>query len=82
MATIAAANKVPRMLALKIMEDKKAGDIIKIGEQVKMTPLDDEKQEKLNSKLDLTGIENWTQEQKDQVKQLFVDYGCLFPLES
>ena len=49
---------------------------------VNMTPLGEEDQKKLNSKLDLNQIQNWTEEQKEQVKQLFYEYGHLFALNS
>ena len=65
-ATISAANEVPKMLAPKISETESEKDILIDGEQIKMTPLDEIKQKKLNEKLDLSGIEHWTEEQKSQ----------------
>ena len=81
-ATISAANEVPKMLAPKISETESEKDILIDGEQIKITPLDEIKQKKLNEKLDLSGIEHWTEEQKSQAWQLFVDFGWLFALES
>ena len=46
-----------------------------------MTPLPPEQQKKLISKLDLTGIEDWNQEDKKTVDELFKEYGRLFALE-
>ena len=47
-----------------------------------MVPLEPEKQGLLRKKLDLSGTSEWTWEQKDQVEQLFFDYGHLFALDS
>ena len=49
--------------------------------EVKLTPLSPEQQKKLNSKLDLMGIEEWSQEDKKAVDELFREYGRLFALE-
>ena len=46
-----------------------------------MERLNEEQQAKLMTKLHLTGIENWTKEDQDLVKQLFKDFGQLFTLE-
>ena len=46
-----------------------------------MTPLPPEQQKKLNDKLDLTGIEEWSQEDKKALDELFREYGRLFALE-
>ena len=67
---MAAANVVPHMLAPKIG-----------GGEVKVTPLSPEQQKKLNSKLDMTGIKEWSQEDKRAVDELFKEYGRLFALE-
>ena len=45
-----------------------------------MAPLSPEQQEKLKSKLDLTGINDWSQEDKKAVEELFQEYGGLFAL--
>ena len=46
-----------------------------------MTLLSPEQQKKLNNKLDLTGIEEWSPEDKKAVDELFKEYGRLFALE-
>ena len=51
------------------------------GGEVKLTPLSPEQQKKLNNKLDLMGIEEWSQEDKKAVDELFREYGRLFALE-
>ena len=60
-AKMAVANVVPHMLAPKIVkgsEDKaQAEPVVNKEEEVKLTPLSPEQQKKLNSKLDMTGIE-------------------------
>ena len=60
-ARMAAANVVPHMLAPKIVKNSENKDqeehVIKENDEVKMTPLSQEQQKKLLSKLDLTGIE-------------------------
>ena len=52
-----------------------------MGGKVKLAPLSPEQQKKLNSKLDLMGIEEWSQEDKKAVDELFREYGRLFALE-
>lgn len=47
-----------------------------------MKPLDEEQQMKLMTKIDLTSIENWEKADQDLVKQLFIDFGWLFALNS
>ena len=54
---------------------------MKEGEEVKLTPLPPEQQKKLISKLDLTGMEDWNQEDTKAVNELFKEYGRLFALE-
>ena len=84
-ARMAAANIVPHMLAPKIVKDSEdkaqmepvGGE----GEEVKLAPLSPEQQEKLKSKLDLTGINEWSQEDKKAVEELFQEYGRLFALD-
>ena len=46
-----------------------------------MTLLSPEQQKKLNSKLNMTGIEELSQEDKKAVDELFKEYGGLFALE-
>ena len=82
---MAAANVVPHMLAPKIVKDSEdkvqTEHVMNINGEVKMTPLSPEQQKKLNSKLDLTGIKEWNQEDKEAVDELFKDYGRIFALE-
>ena len=82
-ARMAAANVVLHMLAPKIVKDSKdkaqAEPVVNKGGEVKLTPLLPE-QQKLNNKLDLTGIEEWSQEDKKAVDELFKEYGRLFAL--
>ena len=84
-AKMAAANVVPHMLAPKIVKGSgnkaQTESVVNEGEEVKLTPLTPEQQKKLNSKLDLTGTENWSQEDKKAVEELFKEYGRLFALE-
>ena len=84
-ARMAAANVVPHMLAPKIVgdsEDKaQKKPVGGKGEEVKLAPLSPEQQEKLKSKLDLTGINDWSQEDKKAVEELFQEYGGLFALD-
>ena len=60
-AKMATANVVPHMLVPKIIkgsDDKaQAEPVVNKGEEVKLTWLSPKQQKKLNSKLDLTGIE-------------------------
>ena len=84
-AKMAAANVVLHMSAPKIVgtfEDKaQAKPVVNDEGEVKLTPLSPEQQKKLNSKLDLMGIEEWSQEHKKAVDELFREYGRLFALE-
>ena len=84
-ARMAAANVVPHMLAPKIVgnsEDKAQMESVgDEGEEVKLAPLSPEQQEKLKSRLDLTGINDWSQEDKKAVEELFQEYGGLFALD-
>ena len=84
-ARMAAANVVPHMLAPKIVKNSENEDqmkhVIEENGEVKMTPLSPEQQKKLNSRLDLTGIEGWNQEDKNAVDELFKDFGRIFALK-
>ena len=84
-AKMAAANVVPHMSVPKIIKDSgdkaQAKPVVNDEGEVKLTPLSPEQQKKLNSKLDLMGIEEWSQEDKKAVDELFREYGRLFPLE-
>ena len=82
---MATANVVLHMLAPKIVgdsEDKAQMEPVG-GEQgeVKLALISPEQQEKLKSKLDLTGINDWSQEDKKAVEELFQEYGRLFALD-
>ena len=83
-AKMAAANVVLHMLSPKIVKGSEhkaqAEPVVNEGGEVKLTPLSPE-QQKLNSKLDMTGIEEWNQEDKNAVDELFKEYGRLFALE-
>ena len=85
LAKMAVANVVPHMLVPKIVEgseDKaQAEPVVNEGEEVKLTLLSPEQQKKLNSKLEMTGIGEWSQEDKKAVDELFKEYGRLFALE-
>ena len=78
-AKMAEANVVPHMLAPKIVKDSadkaQSEPVVNEGGEVKLTPLSPEQQKKLNNKLDLTGIEEWSQEDKKAVDELFKEYG-------
>ena len=84
-ARMAAANVVLHMLAPKIVKDSEdkaqAKPVVNEGGEIKLTPLPPEQQKKLNDKLDLTGIKEWSQEDKKAVDELFREYGRLFALE-
>ena len=84
-AKMAAANVVPHMLAPKIVKNTETENqtelLIEENGKVRMTPLSEEQQEKLNSKLDLAGINGWSQEDKKAVDELFRDFGWIFALE-
>ena len=79
---MAAANVVPHMLALKIVKDSEdkaqAEPVVNEGGEVKLTLLSPE-QQKLNNKLDLKGIEEWSQEDKKALDELFKEYGRSLP---
>ena len=74
-ATIKAANIIPPMLAVKSQLNNNNNKTEEIPEK---TPA---RLEKLFSKLDLSGMEGWDQEQKDRIKKVFEDYHYLFALE-
>ena len=82
LATISAANEDPKTLAPKIVNDENSKEeIIEENGEIKMVPLAPNKQEQLFSKVDLSGTEDWTEDQKDSVNQLFTDFGKLFALD-
>ena len=74
-ATIKAANIIPPMLVVKPQSNNNNNKTEEIPEK---TPA---RLEKLFSKLDLSGMEGWDQEQKDRMKKVFEDYHYLFALE-
>ena len=73
-AMVKASNKVPPMLAPKSNPSEEP-----VSEQIpRKTPA---RLEKLFSKLDLTGMEGWSNEQNQQMRNVFEDYHHLFALE-
>lgn len=74
-----AANVVPSMLTPKLKEKSSSKleepKLIGEGDRIKMECLDEEQQAKLMTKLDLSGIENWSEKDQSLVKQLFKDFG-------
>ena len=74
-ATIKTAHIIPPKLAPKQMNTNNNKPDREIPEKTH------EQLEKLFPKLDLGGMKNWTEEQKDQTHQLFEEYHHLFALE-
>ena len=77
-AQMCVANIVPNMIAPKLKKNEKFDNkqnLIREGKNLKMEPLSEEQQSKLMTKLDLTGIENWSKEDQELVKELFKDFG-------
>ena len=72
-----AANAIPEMLALYVIDAKENEQKTK-----KLPLLSMEKQDELFEKVDLTGTQEWSVEQKEEVRQLFIEYGGLFALDS
>ena len=68
---------IPDTLAPHVTE--KEGDS---GKAKELPILPGDKQEKLFSEIDLSETRDWTQEQKERVRQLFVEHGSLFTLDS
>ena len=75
MAKIAVANEVPKLFTPKNANVSNKGNS-------DLEPLSLKDQGKLNEELDPSGTDEWTQEQKDAVNKLFIDYGRLFALDS
>ena len=48
----------------------------------KLPLLPEEKQNQLFAKIDLSGTAEWSSEQREQVRQLFIEFGSLFALDS
>ena len=72
-----AANAIPETLAPHVTDDKENEQKTK-----KLTLLSTEKQDELFKKVDLTGTQEWSAEQKEEVRQLFIEYRGLFALDS
>ena len=73
-ATVKAGNKIPPMLALKPHKEQEPAG----GRLPEKTPA---RIAKLFSKLDLSGMNNWSLEQQQQMRQVFEEYHHLFALE-
>ena len=77
-AKMAAANVLPHMLAPKKVKnsekENQSEHLIEEDGKVRMNPLTAKQQAKLMSKLDLTGTEGWSQEDKKAVYEIFRDW--------
>ena len=69
-AQFTAANAIPETLAPHVTDAKENEQKTK-----KLPLLSMEKQDELFKKVDLTGIQEWSVEQKEEVRQLFIEYG-------
>ena len=85
-AQLVAANAVPSMLASKNPQESKENEDINTGSH-EMSPkgqikvqLTKEQLEKLFAKLDLSGIEDWSNGNKEEVQKLVKEFGFLFTL--
>ena len=76
-AKFSAANVIPDTLVPHITGKEKSSDKPK-----ELSILSQRKQEKLFDEIDLSGTKEWSQEQKEQVRQLFIEFGSLFALDS
>ena len=76
-AQFTAANAIPETLAPHVTDAKENEQKTK-----KLPLLSMEKQDELFKKVDLTGTQEWSVEQKEEVRQLFIEYGGLFALDS
>ena len=76
-ARFAAANAIPDMLAPSMEEENQSA---KRGGP--MPPSSREEGNKLLQKLVLSGISQWTMEEQEQVRNLFLEFGNLFALDS
>ena len=72
-----AANAIPDMLAPSVEEENRSA---KRGDP--MQPLSEEEGNELLQKLDLSRISQWITEQQEQVRNLFLEFGNLFVLDS
>ena len=75
-AKFSVANAIPDTLVPHITGKEKSSD------KPKKLPITQRKQEKLFDDIDLCGTKKWSQEQKEQVRQLFIEFGSLFALDS
>ena len=84
-AQITAANVIPPMLAPKVIIKSNT-----VGKQEETdaskgaqgaTKLSPEKLEKLFSKLDLSGIADWSEQEQKEVKDLITEFGSIFALD-
>ena len=48
----------------------------------KLPLLSEEKQNQLFDKIDLSGTAKWSPKQREQVRQLFIEFGSIFALDS
>ena len=78
---IEAANAVPPMLAPKPEQEKKPEKEEKGDQPPKKRKLTQDEVDLLMSKLDLTGIKDWSSEEQKEVKDLIIEYGSLFALK-
>ena len=76
-AQFAAANAIPETLAPHVTDAKENEQKTK-----KLPLLSTEKQDELFRKVGLTRTQEWSAEQKEEVRQLFIEYRGLFALDS
>ena len=77
-AELSAANLIPNKVAPRFMEDRKGTKLVKSGQlQVRK----EKRVVKLMEKLDLSGMEAWTEECKKEAEQTMRDYEDIFALE-
>ena len=72
-----ATNAIPETLAPHVTDAKENEQKTK-----KLPLLSTEKQDELFKKVNLTRTQEWSVEQKEEVRQLFIEYGGLFALDS
>ena len=76
-AKFTAPNAIPDTLAPHI-DEKGDGE----GLSIKLALLTEEKRNQLLDKIDLSGTAEWSPEQREQVRQLFIEFESLFALDS
>ena len=76
-AKFTAASAIPNMFTPHIDKEEN-------GEKssTQLSLLSEEKQNQLFDKIDLSGTAEWSLKQKEQVRQLFIEFGSLFSLDS